>query len=171
MIRETFKTNSGIMFNSAGLRRIGLDPTGLYKNVRDRPPPVVLGGDETWKEREPVELTWRSRLSSWWHGGGGISLSAAEEGRLVFSRVYGADGTVNVDVHGADGRVLKSSEEEEDLKDALAPIYDKLRWAWWILEILPMRFRVQKEDREWRWRWGWVFFSLCYALFIDCDGL
>ena len=152
MIRETFRTNTGIMFHSEGLRRIGLDPSRLYKTVRDRPPAVVLGGDETWREGEPVDLTWRSRLSSWWRGGG----SVGSEGRRVFSRVSGVDGKIAVDVHSKDGLVVKSSEEEEDLKDALTPMHDKLRirWVWWILEILPRRFRVQNEDREWRWRWA-----------------
>lgn len=33
------------------------------------------------------------------------------------------------------------SEEVEDLKDALAPVYDqlKLNWWWWILEFLPSK--------------------------------
>lgn len=43
------------------------------------------------------------------------------------------------------------TEEEEDLADALAPIYDQLRKkkSWWALELLPMRHRVQKEDDSW----------------------
>ena len=133
MIRETFKTNSGIMFNSQALRRIGLDPSGLYKTVRDRPPPIVLGDDETRREREPS--------------------TAADKGR---HRVNGVDGKIAVHAHGEDGLVVRRSEEEEDLEDALTPIHDRLktRWAWWILEILPRRFRVQSADREWHWRWS-----------------
>jgi hypothetical protein len=81
--------------------------------------------------------------------------------------VVGADGRVNVDVHSEDGLVVEGSEEEEDLKDALTPIYDQLqmRWAWWILEVLPMHFRVQNEAREWRWRWQWVFFFLLRSFY------
>ena len=43
------------------------------------------------------------------------------------------------------------SEEEEDLFDALSPIYDQLKLAkpWWVLEFLPMKHRMQKEDGTW----------------------
>ncbi|EKM61846.1 uncharacterized protein PHACADRAFT_248724 [Phanerochaete carnosa HHB-10118-sp] len=44
------------------------------------------------------------------------------------------------------------SEEEEDLADALSPVYDQLALArsWWVLELLPMRHRVQRTaDGRW----------------------
>ncbi|KIM78387.1 hypothetical protein PILCRDRAFT_75759 [Piloderma croceum F 1598] len=43
------------------------------------------------------------------------------------------------------------NEEEEDLLDALTPIYDqlKLEKGWWILEVLPNIRRYQKEDDTW----------------------
>ncbi|EKM61735.1 uncharacterized protein PHACADRAFT_248531 [Phanerochaete carnosa HHB-10118-sp] len=44
------------------------------------------------------------------------------------------------------------SEEEEDLADALSPVYDQLALArsWWVLELLPMRRRVQRTaDGRW----------------------
>ncbi|KAI0066519.1 hypothetical protein BV25DRAFT_1395427 [Artomyces pyxidatus] len=44
------------------------------------------------------------------------------------------------------------SEEEEDLADALSPIYDmlKIAKAWWIVEVLPLRQRVkQKKNLSW----------------------
>ncbi|GJE97838.1 DUF2235 domain-containing protein [Phanerochaete sordida] len=43
------------------------------------------------------------------------------------------------------------SEEEEDLADALCPVYDQLARArgWWALELLPMRHRVQRADGRW----------------------
>lgn len=42
------------------------------------------------------------------------------------------------------------SEELEDFKDALRPIHDelKLAWMWWIVEILPFRFRNQAGPRD-----------------------
>ncbi|EDR01075.1 uncharacterized protein LACBIDRAFT_312561 [Laccaria bicolor S238N-H82] len=52
------------------------------------------------------------------------------------------------------------SEEELDLHDALAPIYDqlKLSWWWWILEIIPLKQRRQRSDDVWvtwfAWNWG-----------------
>ena len=41
MIRECFKTDTGIRFHAELLRRIGLDPFSLHPTVRDRPPPMV----------------------------------------------------------------------------------------------------------------------------------
>ena len=40
MIRECFKTNTGIRFHAELLKRIGLDPAALHPVVLDRPPPV-----------------------------------------------------------------------------------------------------------------------------------
>ncbi|KAI0673864.1 hypothetical protein C8Q78DRAFT_656594 [Trametes maxima] len=40
MIRECFKTNTGIRFHGELLRRIGLDPAALHPVVLARPPPV-----------------------------------------------------------------------------------------------------------------------------------
>jgi hypothetical protein len=43
------------------------------------------------------------------------------------------------------------SEEEEDLADAVCPIYDQLKCAplWWILEVLPQTLRHQNDDDTW----------------------
>ena len=52
---------------------------------------------------------------------------------------------------GISRRDMCLSEEEEDLADALSPIYDQLslRWGWWILELMPTQRRVQLEDNKW----------------------
>lgn len=44
-----------------------------------------------------------------------------------------------------------TNEEEEDLLDALCPIYDELKIApgWWILELIPTKLRYQKGDNTW----------------------
>ncbi|KAG9100353.1 hypothetical protein FS749_015570 [Ceratobasidium sp. UAMH 11750] len=44
------------------------------------------------------------------------------------------------------------SEEVEDLKHALSPIYDQLtvNWWWWILEIIPVKQVWRKKGRSWR---------------------
>jgi hypothetical protein len=48
------------------------------------------------------------------------------------------------------------SEEELELEDALAPIYDQLslKKVWWILELLPLRHRYQKGDDSWVSNYG-----------------
>lgn len=42
------------------------------------------------------------------------------------------------------------TEEEEDLRDALCPIYDQLQLAkwWWILEYLPLKVKSDEPDRS-----------------------
>lgn len=58
---------------------------------------------------------------------------------------------------GYGGVALESiqSEEEEDMRDALCPIYDQLRLApyWWVLELLPLKLRVQRDDDKWDREW------------------
>ncbi|VDB83023.1 unnamed protein product [Peniophora sp. CBMAI 1063] len=42
------------------------------------------------------------------------------------------------------------SEEEEEIRDALCPMFDTLKLSkiWWILEVLPLRQRVQRPEPE-----------------------
>ncbi|PBK58695.1 hypothetical protein ARMSODRAFT_923456 [Armillaria solidipes] len=44
-----------------------------------------------------------------------------------------------------------TTEEEEDILDALCPMYDELKIApgWWILELIPTKLRYQKGDNTW----------------------
>ncbi|GLB40815.1 putative uncharacterized alpha/beta hydrolase domain (DUF2235) [Lyophyllum shimeji] len=44
MVRECFKTDTGIIFTTDGLRGIGLDPASLYPYVQKRPPPLPVTG-------------------------------------------------------------------------------------------------------------------------------
>jgi hypothetical protein len=55
------------------------------------------------------------------------------------------------------------NEEEEDMLDALTPIYDQLKMVkgWWVLEILPNKQRYQKEDDSWTHARGYVVDELC----------
>jgi len=43
------------------------------------------------------------------------------------------------------------SEEEHDLRDALAPAYDQLdlSYFWWLFELIPIRHRYQQSDDTW----------------------
>jgi hypothetical protein len=49
------------------------------------------------------------------------------------------------------------TEEEEELKDVLAPAFDQLSlaWYWWILELLPIKHRYQKGDLTWVSTFSW----------------
>jgi hypothetical protein len=123
MIRECFKAETGILFDASRLRELGLDPATLYPYVRPRPPHLPVG-PETKIEKRPRT----SQL------------------RKLFSRRRNPDVVVPA-VEPPYG-----PEEEEELRDALSPIYDQLTMHrfWWILELIPMKFRYQRADDRWK---------------------
>jgi len=55
MIRECFKTGTGIMFNPKRLQEVGLDPTSLYPLVLPRPPPLPVGSARIRSRRDPIK--------------------------------------------------------------------------------------------------------------------
>jgi len=61
--------------------------------------------------------------------------------------------------------IAAPSEASETLKDAVAELFDQLRikWLWWILELLPMSHRYQKKDKTWGRYFG---FNLAQPRFI-----
>jgi uncharacterized protein (DUF2235 family) len=128
MVRECFKTNSGIMFDCEGLRSIGLDPDSLYPYVLPRPPPLPLGN---------------LRLQS-------IPSSKQQSKKQT---EVALPNFANTEV----APVTHRSEEELDLHDSVCPIYDQLTlaWFWWILELLPIKQRYQKGDNTWVTSVGW----------------
>jgi hypothetical protein len=132
MVRECFKTNSGIMFNAERLREIGLDPTTLWPEVLERHVPLSV--PKGMKVESPPSWL-RTKTFSW---------------------LFGTRGLTPVDSSTA--REPPHSEEEEELQDALSPIYNGLSEnpAWWILEIIPMRHCYQKGDKEWVSWFGFV---------------
>lgn len=136
MIRECFKTNTGIMFDSQRLRQLGLDPTTLYPFVTPRPPalPVESAMIRTGSPKPPL----RQRLVS------------AFRHRKSLSGRPGSEGEAHAAALLAEYRPI-GTEEEEELQDALSPIYDQLKRSksWWILEVIPMEFRHQKGDDKW----------------------
>jgi len=128
MVRECFKARTGIMFRSQGLRDIGLDPSMLYPEVKPRPPPLLVGS------RSYQEVPKEPSLIRRW-----------------LSRDKSEDAATRKATSSESDRVPPGSEEEEDLKDALSPIYDQLelKRSWWILEYIPLNFRYQKGNNEW----------------------
>ncbi|GLB38791.1 putative uncharacterized alpha/beta hydrolase domain (DUF2235) [Lyophyllum shimeji] len=128
MVRECFKTNTGIMFDSQALRGIGLDPTTLYPYVTPRPPPLPVGSEAY---QELLKTSTVRRLAA-----------------LVKKAKPDSAATAPVSANDNDGDV---DEELEDLRDALSPIYDqlKIKRSWWLLEIIPMKLRYQNGRNEW----------------------
>ncbi|KAF5332902.1 hypothetical protein D9758_017003 [Tetrapyrgos nigripes] len=117
MIRECFKTHTGIMFHRDALKEIGLDPDSLYPIVKPRPPPLPLAD---------------ARIR-------GIPKRVPRPPTL--ERAVTASTTLP----------NPKSEEELDLEDAMAPIYDQLNLSksWWILEVLPLKHKYQKGNDSW----------------------
>ncbi|KAF5358617.1 hypothetical protein D9758_007672 [Tetrapyrgos nigripes] len=116
MVRECFKTCTGIMFHREALQEIGLDPDSLYPIVKPRPPPLPLGDARI--RSIPKDVPKPRTLET-----------AVSESIILDPR----------------------SEEELDLEDAMAPIYDQLSISkkWWILEVLPLQHKYQKGDNSW----------------------
>ncbi|KAG7095585.1 hypothetical protein E1B28_006316 [Marasmius oreades] len=128
MIRECFKANTGIMFDSRQLRKVGLDPTTLYPFVTPRPSPLPSTTLRVLSASGGEKKHWLKRLFS------KRPVATTEE-----------DQDYPVEKPGP------LTEEEEDLWDAMAPIYDQLKWnpIWWILELIPMTFCYQRDDDKW----------------------
>lgn len=110
MLRECFKTNTGIMFHREMFHSVGMEADNLYPVVRPRPPPVCQ-----FSTPRKLEMP-------------GLGPQA---GSLILP-----------DDHDF------LDEDEEDLRDALCPLFDQLERAkgWWILEILPNKQRWAEDD-------------------------
>ncbi|KAK0487950.1 hypothetical protein IW261DRAFT_1548713 [Armillaria novae-zelandiae] len=128
-----FKAETGIMFHSERLREIGLDPATLYPFVMPRPPALSVGSamiptgrrkTPLWKRIIP-KLRYQPQLVS--DEGETVAQEASIEGPPI------------------------GTEEEEELRDALSPMYDQLKLSklWWILELVPLEFRQQMGKGKW----------------------
>lgn len=75
---------------------------------------------------------------------------------------------------GSSGRTLVDlTEESEELEDVRTPMYDqlKIRKAWWILELIPIRLSEQilmHDHYLWKHHWEYVF-VLC-TIFYHSHG-
>jgi hypothetical protein len=70
----------------------------------------------------------------------------------------------------SDRTLVDLTEESEELEDVRTPTHDQLKKvkAWWILELLPTRFREQilKDDQQYMWKHSWKCVFL-YRLFLS----
>ncbi|KAF8810983.1 hypothetical protein BYT27DRAFT_7134432 [Phlegmacium glaucopus] len=138
MIRECFKTNSGILFNIEGMKDIGLDPASLYPVVLPRPPAIPI---------EPLSLNPQ------------LCIAEVPKQKPKPTTTNEIPTTIQ---QVAPLQVQAQTEEEADLLDSLAPLHDQLvlKWIWWILEFTPMKHRFQRKDNKWISKWlGWNFGS------------
>jgi hypothetical protein len=167
MIRECFKTNTGIMFDVDGLREIGLDPARLYPEVLPRPPPLPVSGARIARIPKkgaptappPPAASAAASTASPVHYADGEGSASPAAAPPPLRAVPAADGSSSSPTAAA-GLLPVGLEEEEELHDALSPVYDQLSLApwWWLLELLPLKRRFQRSDDSWvneyRPNWG-----------------
>ena len=168
MVRECFKTDTGIMFNSSALQEdLGIDPSSLYPYVTPRPPPLSLSpGIDRIRSPPAKEIPIRGRNHFW------------------KKKAHLADNNAQPDMHTLIEGAMKdakskmtpplSEEEEEELHDALSPTYDqlKIQKAWWIIELIPLHLRYQRGDNQWVSYFAWVFSfqALGFVLLVLITG-
>ncbi|KAI0268250.1 hypothetical protein BC834DRAFT_683471 [Gloeopeniophorella convolvens] len=127
MVRECFRAGTGIQFHRDSFKEIGIDPSSLYHTLTTRPPPL------------PPTQKWFDKANEATHA------SECNDGTMTHC-VLASD----------DAAATFVSEEEEEVVDALMPIYDMLSIykCWWILEILPLRYRLQNaKESTWYHEW------------------
>jgi hypothetical protein len=99
-----------------------------------------------------------------------VDSAAASVADSEFSETGSTDDVQDLEA-GNRNRKQFISEEDEEFYDALSPEYDqlKIRWFWWLIEVLPLRFRDQKGSRK-------DFFVTCVYILVeplltDCLGI
>ena len=153
MIRQCFLAKTGIQFHRDSFKEVGLDPSTLYPDVIPRPPALMPS--------IPVITDVKgcsSRLCSM-----ARSLTHKSHDLLTPQAV---------------SEPPFISEEEEELVDAQYEIHDQLKLAkgWWILEILPLRHHMHKQQNKGKSKpyWQYVVFFLAFLSMsfdpgaIDC---
>jgi hypothetical protein len=139
MIRECFHAKTGIQFHRESFKSVGLDPATLYPFVTPR--------------SEPPKPT----------------PSTIAELRASAHKAEATEATLTDEAQASPFAASTfQSEEDEELADSISPIYDQLKLSksWWILEVLPLRHRVQdREDLSWKYYWSYVFFPKVFLYF------
>ena len=115
MVRECFKTNSGVIFKTDSLCEIGMDPYTIYPSVLPRPPALI--------EHAKMRVIEEPRSTSF----------LAWIGSFFFKSSEANGNATQVDVPKFPQLPEFTSEEDEELRDALSPTFDQLdiNWFWW----------------------------------------
>ncbi|CAE6419796.1 unnamed protein product, partial [Rhizoctonia solani] len=182
MVRQCFKCDTGIMFHSNLLEDIGLSPETLWPRVLPRPPPITSLDQipENSNRTDTLSPVYRSRYTRYPTRSDTTFLANLYElGKATLPgrpdrRYTQLAGKVDpyepyIPISWRIGRELRDygpdaweprepfiSEEVEDFKDALSPIYDQLslNWWWWILEFIPIKQVWRKKEKGWRKLFG-----------------
>ena len=146
------------MFDSDALAAAGIDPTHLYPKVLD--PKIVM--DEVFTLATETEGPRVSTSSSVVHDRDATLVGHSKgKHQSLFEPakplVLATDGKATplpaaAAVNDTSGlTVARHSEPHQTIRDALSAIYDQLSisWGWWILEIVLMSHKWQKQDKSW----------------------
>ena len=133
MVRECFKTNTGIVFDAHMLKHeIGLDIDSVLKapTPLSSPPPSPCPSSlpsEKAPSESPTSLTSRYRPLSWFKG------------------------KPSRDNATTDPRPPYKGEYQEEVDDAVSPIYDQLNmhWYWKAMEYIPCESSPSTHHRQW----------------------
>jgi hypothetical protein len=138
MVRETFRCNTGILWDIDGLKEAGLDPDHLY-------PEVVVPSPLSTPINSP---------------GGTVSASP--------TRLSESSPPTSPDGLPASPTSQVSTEQqrklaEREYRDATSPVIDQLSLSpsWWFLEFLPTKGRRQlpepEDENHWHHYFLWAF--------------
>jgi len=151
MIRECFRTNIGIIFDSHMLKHeVGLD----IENILQPPPRLKPDDIHIGKPEKPLR---GSVLNTIW-----TFISAPFV--WIWSKLRGlrVQTSPNVVFTSEESRFISEGEAREELQDALSPIYDQipLHWYWRLMEWLPFIIKKQSaeidgSDNFWAYKFVW----------------
>ncbi|GJE95087.1 DUF2235 domain-containing protein [Phanerochaete sordida] len=180
MIRQCFLANTGIRFHTELLKNVGLDPAALYPAVKERPESEVLHWSDIVSDAEydaamkayATELPEIKPQSPPMHertdsgktlvdisldGPTPVTTPGLSTSKPLIEPVAPTPPTLPAPPRVTTLARLRTGERgvlteaEEDLADAVCPLYDQLalKWGWWALEVLPLTQRYQKANKEW----------------------
>ncbi len=145
MILECFRTGTGIRFRNDALKRIGMDQNtltslsgGQFTVGRARPQRFAT---EVTVVPTPPHSAFPTEQENEWLHQDSIKDTNIERGTLDYTGDVSELPTMSKEMAATTGGSAFKTEQE--LKDALSPIYDQLKiWKfWWLPEVIPLRHR------------------------------
>ncbi|UZJ55759.1 hypothetical protein CBS101457_005079 [Exobasidium rhododendri] len=144
MLRQTFACDTGLLFHSDVLAEHGLDVETMWPILTKREAPCVgpapTALDRYAKSDLPSlaarRLSYRRRSLA-----GPMAAATEEVAPPIIDESFSCNSYKENDPECL-------PEHYEDYFDSLSPINDQLKvsWPWWILEFLPIKYRVKTED-------------------------
>ncbi|KAH9055195.1 hypothetical protein EDB87DRAFT_1688475 [Lactarius vividus] len=149
MILECFRTGTGIRFREDALRRTGMDQdmltslsSGQFTVERARPQRLATD-DTVFPTPSPQSSAFPAEKESDWLRQDFTKDTDIERGTVDLKENVSELPTMSKEM--AATKDSSASMTEQELKDALSPIYDQLKICkiWWLPEVIPLRHRVR----------------------------